>query len=71
MDDFSFQDYARAMAYRDKYPGAYNRIKYLWETREDRHSAHNFEEALYIANNDKALIRSLARYWVKFKEQER
>lgn len=68
--DSALQDYTRAIAYRDKYPGSYNRIKYLWENRADG-TQRNFEEALFIANNDRELIRSLARYWQKLEEQER
>lgn len=70
--DDAFQDYTRAITYRDKYPASYNRIKYLWESRDTAgHDSRNFEEALFIANNDRKLIRSLARYWQKLEEQER
>lgn len=72
MDNFDLQDYTRAIAYRDKYPGSYNRIKYLWGNRDQGGIGNrNFEEALFIASNDRELIRSLARYWTRLEEQER
>lgn len=58
------EDYTRATEFENRDKELYDKVKLLFDTRDDEYSDDHFHIALDLVHGDRELITSCGRYWL-------